>query len=184
MASCNKADNLIKLIEHPGANTTSFTQYIINQGNHYCQQTGFATSEYGELKFQVKFDSSAIYSTVVAENQYDINKLYGFSDNGGDHMQFSARIGWRWSEGALRLFGYTHNHGQMDFKEVSQVSIGAEHACSIAVSGNSYVFTVDGKSITMDRESTTESAKGYKLFPYFGGDETAPHQIRIWIKEQ
>jgi hypothetical protein len=35
----------------------------------------------------------------------------------------------------------------------------------------------------MTRESKTEKAEGYKLFPYFGGDETAPHNISIWIKE-
>ncbi len=30
--------------------------------------------------------------------------------------------------------------------------------------------------------STTPLAKGYLLYPYFGGDEVAPHDINIWIK--
>jgi hypothetical protein len=25
-------------------------------------------------------------------------------------------------------------------------------------------------------------AEGYKLWPYFGGNETAPHDIYIWMK--
>jgi hypothetical protein len=34
----------------------------------------------------------------------------------------------------------------------------------------------------MSRTAATEKAKGYRLYPYFGGDELAPHQINIWIK--
>jgi len=35
----------------------------------------------------------------------------------------------------------------------------------------------------MSRASSTATAVGYKLYPYFGGDEAAPHDINIWIKE-
>jgi hypothetical protein len=35
----------------------------------------------------------------------------------------------------------------------------------------------------MPRKSTTIKAVGYKLYPYFGGDELAPHPVSIWIKE-
>jgi hypothetical protein len=30
--------------------------------------------------------------------------------------------------------------------------------------------------------ATTPKGQGYQLYPYFGGDETAPHDINIWIK--
>jgi hypothetical protein len=36
--------------------------------------------------------------------------------------------------------------------------------------------------LTLPRTSTTPLAKGYLLYPYFGGDETAPHAIKIAIK--
>jgi hypothetical protein len=132
----------------------------------------------------VKFDSSAIYITKDAGNQYDVNKLYGFSDNGSSHQQFSARLGWRWSDNALRLFGYTYNNGQFSFEEIAKISIGLENDCAIIVSGTSYIFTVNGKTVTMPRLSEGTVATGYKLFPYFGGDEPAPHDIHIWIKEK
>ncbi len=35
----------------------------------------------------------------------------------------------------------------------------------------------------MPRASTTVKSSGYKLYPYFGGDEFAPHDVRVWIKE-
>ena len=47
-----------------------------------------------------------------------------------------------------------------------------------------YLFSVEEKSVTLPRLSTTAMAKGYRLYPYFGGDETAPHDVRIWIKEE
>jgi hypothetical protein len=30
---------------------------------------------------------------------------------------------------------------------------------------------------------STPKGKGYRLYPYFGGDETAPHDISIWVKD-
>lgn len=160
-----------------------YVKYHIASGEHYSDQSTFMAVNYKEQKFLVKFDSSAIYQTVDPANQYDINKLYGFSDNGKQHHEFSARVGWRWSDGALRLFGYIYNNSVVSYQEIGAVSIGEQHTCSIKVSGSSYIFTVDGKSITMPRESAGDAAVGYKLYPYFGGDETAPHDMTISIKE-
>ena len=62
-----------------------------------------AAVEYSERKFVVKFDSTSIYNTLIPSNQYDINKLYGFSDNDSVHHLYSARFGWRWSDQARKL---------------------------------------------------------------------------------
>jgi hypothetical protein len=136
-----------------------------------------------ELKFIARFDSSAIYQAAAPENQYDINKLYGFSDNDAPHQNFSARFGWRWSDGALRLFAYTYNNGVRHEQELGTLAIGGEANCSIKLQPEVYVFTFNGKSVSMPRQSTTVTAKGYQLYPYFGGDEPAPHNIRILIRE-
>ncbi len=163
---------------------SSFKEYIIPQGEHYATENPFKPLELSEVKFTVKFDSSAIYKTIDAGNQDDINKLWGFADNGTHHQQFSARFGWRWSGGALRLFGYTYNNGVRDSKELGTIAIGKEVHCSIKVLGEVYQFSVNGKMQTMPRLSSTEKAKGYQLYPYFGGDEAAPHEVRVWIREE
>lgn len=183
-SSCQKPvdDTLPPPVVTPDPPVT-YVQYHIARGEHYSDQSTFAPVSYKEQKFLVKFDSSAVYQTIDAANQYDINKLYGFSDNGKQHHEFSARIGWRWSDGALRLFGYIYNNTVVSYQEIGAVSIGEQHTCSIKVNGSSYIFTVDGKSITMPRESAGDMATGYKLYPYFGGDETAPHDMTIFIKE-
>ena len=52
---------------------TTFTNYTIRQGQQFCDQSTFSRVEYTELKFVVKFDSTAIYTTINPSNQYDIN---------------------------------------------------------------------------------------------------------------
>ncbi len=161
----------------------SFTQYTIKKGQQYCDKSMFNAVEYSELKFTVKFDSSAIYKTSDPSNQYDINKLYGFSDNDSAHHLYSARFGWRWSDNALRIFAYIYNNGVRDLKELGKIDIGTENNCSIKVQEGHYIFSLNNNTDTLLRTSKTIKGKGYKLYPYFGGDETAPHDITIFIKE-
>lgn len=160
-----------------------FIKYTILQGQHYCDKSVYVATKYQQLSFIVKFDSSAIYKNVQSVNQYDINKLFGFSDNNALHQAYSARFGWRWSNNALRIFAYVYNNGIRITKELATVVIGAEINCTIKVTSTNYIFILNGKETLMPRESTTVTADGYKLYPYFGGDETAPHNIFILIKE-
>lgn len=184
--SCNKELNpptgseVISSID----SSNLFLQYTIQKGQQYCDKNYFVPVQLSQLKFKVKFDSSAIYISADLANQFDINKLYGFSDNNSDHHQFSARFGWRWSNDSLRLFGYTYNNGIRDYKELATVMISSINDCSIKVEPNNYVFSLNNKIDSLPRKSATAQAIGYKLYPYFGGDETAPHEINIWINEE
>jgi len=164
--------------------STGFLRFTIKKGLQYSDSNPFTTIKYQELRFSVRFDSSARYNTQLAANQADINKLYGFSDNNAQHHQYSARFGWRWSNNALRLFGYVYNAGVRTSQEIGVINIGQTYDCKIIVTNNAYQFYIEGKKIDMPRLATTPQAVGYKLYPYFGGDETAPHDIHIWIREE
>lgn len=184
LTSCQK---VVDLITDKGTTTTattaSFTRYTIPAGQHSADKSAYKPVDVEEMRFTVRFDSSAIYQSVLGENQWDINKLYGFSDNNTDHHRFSARFGWNWREGALRLHAYVYNNGVVESRELATVAIGAETVCSIRVTGGAYLFSIDGKVVAaLPRQSTSERGKGYQLYPYFGGDEPAPHDIRIFVK--
>ena len=179
LAGCNKTGE-----EFSGTASPQFKTYLIKTGEHFADQNPYSEIETSELKFVVKFDSSATYVTSLPENQYDINKLYGFSDNDANHHQYSARIGWGWSENALRLYAYVYNAGAILSKEITQVAIGSEIQCSIEISSTNYIFKVNNSSEVLPRAATTVKAKGYRLYPYFGGDEPAPHDISIQIREK
>ena len=182
IVSCNKIAEAV--VDKTGSTTSSqFIRYTIQKGNQYCDGNTYKAVETSEMKFVVRFDSSAVYQTQSPENQYDINKLYGFSDNNAGHHQYSARFGWRWSTNALHLFAYVYNEGSVTSKELTTITIGAETNCSIKVTSTNYLFTVNGTTTQLPRTAATEKAKGYQLYPYFGGDEVAPHQINIWIKD-
>ncbi|MFL5786989.1 MAG: hypothetical protein ACJ748_02970 [Flavisolibacter sp.] len=183
LCSCNKA---VEGIINSAGNQSpyEYITYTIFKGQQFCDHNPYKSVETTEMKFYVQFDSSAVYESHLSENQYDINKLYGFSDNNMDHHKYSARIGWRWSDGALRLFAYVYNNGEVASKEITKIDIGTLVKCSIKVNGKSYLFTVNDSNIQMNRASTTEKGIGYQLYPYFGGNETAPHDIRIMIKEE
>jgi hypothetical protein len=185
LSGCQKAvDSVIeKHISSVAENNNGFIKYTIPKGQHYTTANSYKTIETSELKFVVRFDSSAIYHSLSEENQYDINKLYGFSDNNDTHHTYSARIGWSWTENQLMLYGYVYNEGKMTYKKLIAVPIGREINCSIKSINGKYQFYIDGVNVgELPRKSGTEQAKGYMLYPYFGGDETAPHDVNIWIK--
>ncbi|MDB5201723.1 MAG: hypothetical protein JWQ27_1132 [Ferruginibacter sp.] len=134
------------------------------------------------MAFVVKFDSSAIYKTLNPVNQYDINKLYGFTEGTDPHLN-SARIGWSWNDHALRLYAYAYKNGERFSKEIAITPLNKEIICKISVAPGQYSFSVDGVTEVLPRAELPVTATGYQLFPYFGGDETAPASIGIFIKE-
>jgi hypothetical protein len=178
--SCNKdLDDIVSLEPHKN----EYKTYVIKQGQQY---TGSITSEVKttELKFKVMFDSSAIYTTTDPGNQIDINKLFGFSDCGVEHHKESARFGWRWTNDSLRLFAYCYKNSVLTFHEMGTVQINNEHSCRIKIVGDKYLFDLDGKLYEMERGCSDTLGKRFRLFPFFGGDENAPHDITIKIMEE
>src|SRR5215218_9662287 len=167
--SCKKDNQALPELPDP----VGFTKYIIFNKQTDTTENNFVQVDTAALDFTVQFDRSAEYTTTDPYNQYDINKLYGFSDNGAAHHQYSARFGWRWSDGALRLFAYVYNNSQVVSEEIGIVPIGTPIRCRIAVADNQYHFYCNEWIKTIPRASTTPKGKGYLLYPYFGGDETA-----------
>ncbi len=172
--------------EHSHANeqlTDTFTTYTIPANQQFSLQNNYRTTDSSHLSFMVIFDSSCIYKTSDPINQYDINKLYGYSDCDSMHLINSARIGWRWSDDSLRLFSFVHYNGQILSKEMTTVSIGSIISCSIICDNNIYKFKVNSSYTEMPRYCNGINYRHYFLYPYFGGDEKAPHEIKIKIKE-
>ena len=183
MTACQKnlADLPAETIVKPNKDT--FVTYTILQGLHYSDQAPNIAVNYVEQKFQVLFDSSAIYQTTNPSNQGDINKLYGFSDNNQHHHNFSARFGWRWFNNQLEVFAYVYNNEMLSFKKIGNATIGQSQLYTLKIEEGNYVFSLAEQMQTLARKSTTPTAIGYKLYPYFGGNEVAPHNIKIVIEE-
>ena len=160
-----------------------FTEYIIPAGKHYSRNNSFKQLSNPELRFLVIFDSSAIYENEKPENQYDINKLYGFSDCGSQHHKNSARFGWRWNRNVIEIHAYWYNDSLRFHKLLDTVAIGQPHELALAVQPGHYIFEISNQKYFVPRHCTGSIIEGYLLYPYFGGDETAPHDIRIKIRD-
>lgn len=168
----------------PGSSEVVFKEYIIRQGQHYADgTTGYKPVSGTGMHFQVKFDSSCVYTTVDPVNQGDINKLYGFSDCETLHQENSARVGWLWNGTAIELHAYCYKNSVRSSKLLGTIKLGETKSVGIDLSGEKYVFTYEGKQTEMSRNCSGSKFNGYQLYPYFGGDETAPHQMKIYIRE-
>tara|TARA_B100001093_G_scaffold468971_1_gene489361 strand:+ start:102 stop:635 length:534 start_codon:yes stop_codon:yes gene_type:complete len=161
----------------------SMDEYIIEEGKH--SSTSRVSLVSGtSMVFDAAFDASAIYETVDPSNQADINKLMGFSDCSSHHHSNSARFGWRWYDDELQIHAYTYADGTRSYALLGSVDIDSVEPYRIEIDADRYVFTFDGATTEMDRGCSGDSLAKYQLYPYFGGDETAPHDITILINEQ
>jgi hypothetical protein len=179
--ACNKNSiDPVVANKKPG---TSYTEYLITTNQHSAKGSGLRVVSKAIMRFEVLFDSTCIYRNVIPENQYDINKLYGFSDCGSAHHQNSARVGWLWNGSAIELHAYCYVSGVRNSQLMGTLQPGQPAQISIAVQPKQYIFEWNGKKTVMNRSCDGNKVEGYQLYPYFGGDETAPHDIRVFIKD-
>jgi hypothetical protein len=156
--------------------------YLIPKGAHSAQTRALKSTKKSRIRFEASFDNSAIYATSDAKNQGDINKLFGISDCGSEHHTNSARFGWRWYKNRLEIHAYTYKNKVRQSEFIGTVELGQKATYEIRLEDEQYVFLLNDKKVTLPRACTGE-ANGYQLYPYFGGDETAPHDIKINIRE-
>lgn len=183
LLACSKDQHFVKDDSNPSIHK-GFTEYFIGKGQHYSAQSAQIVLNTPGIKCDVIFDSSAIYQNIEINNQLDVNKLIGFSDCGAGHHENSARLGWNWNGSQIVIYAYAYSGTQRIILPIDSVKIGTAFHCSVeAIEGN-YHFTVADKKVTIQRFCNSYSGSFFKLFPYFGGDETAPHDIRIYIREK
>jgi hypothetical protein len=157
----------------------TYQTYIINKGEHQSNHDFQDVITDSVISFNVIFDSTAVYKSTEDENEEDVNKLYGISDCGIMHHMNSARIGWRWLNNSLELFAYSYSNGIRSIERIGEFEINKELKCAIYCVKNKYVFEVNGQKVETKR--SCDISEHYLLYPYFGGNNVAPHKIKIKI---
>lgn len=154
--------------------------YTIRSGNHYTQnRLPMPILFLRSMSRTIVLDASCTYQSGTIENQYDVNKLFGFSEGlFNDDHQNSARIGWGYSDGALRLYAYVYCNGERLVEEIAAIEQDAPVRATIDATEGVYIFTAGGNVVTLPRKGKGR-VYGWRCFPYFGGDEPAPHTVRI-----
>ncbi len=165
-------------------------KYTIKEGKHSSKLLGFLP-HFGFtfknlISFSAKFDSNCLYDLLDSDN-WDANKLYGVSTS-YNHMIQSARIGWRCvNNETIEVLTFVHDEHKFQTPEVlGTVSPDEWFTCKILVKDKSFVFSFT-KDKTTNIILVPKKSKGwsfkYKLYPYFGGNETAPHNMSLYIKK-
>lgn len=162
-------------------------KYVIKKGKHNCKPLLKFSLVYEKwLQFRVKFTESCLYKYDDLDGQ-DINKLMGFSD-GGLHTKNSARIGWRCIDGkTIELFSFCHVNSKMIYKYMTTVNIDEQVLVNMFVNDDEYMIDVTDSNFKMTTNRVKRGTKSnfkldYLLYPYFGGDHVAPHNIEIYIE--
>ncbi len=162
--------------------------YTINASNHYANGLNFGIHQSGRTVSKVvTFHSNCAYDLGNA-NQADINKLYGFSVglfSGNDFN--SARFGWRWSmpKGKIELLAYVYVGGQRinewDVDTfMGDVGLNSQVFTEISVEPTTYMFRSVNNGVEIIKYIPRGgSGAGYNQYPYFGGNEVAPHTMTI-----
>jgi len=136
----------------------------------------------------VKFDESCRYN-LGNEDQLDVNKLVGIGYLWSHHKD-SARFGWSYNLMAdgIDLWAYCYVSGRREIKHICFCEIGKEY--HIVLNASSICYHLHA----YERYSTTclgmvtighnhNKNLQYRLGLYFGGNQKAPHQMKVKIEK-
>jgi hypothetical protein len=174
------------------AATLPDTTFLIRAGQHEDSTPGsiaafcFGTHMDRTLSFQVLFPASAAYVTVDAANQLDWNKVMGITTL--LIQRNSIRLGWRWlpPEGKFELGFYGYLKGQRIMQPLVKVLPGAWTDVTLEMHRDRLVAEAGGV-----RHEARGNLGLSMFFPtptwvlktaYFGGDETAPHDMQVFVR--
>ena len=161
-----------------------FRVYTIPAGEH-SSGSFLNHPDNSKITFQFKLDESAYYESEIPENQYDVNKIYGMSDFGLRHQKYSIRLGWRYINNELQLCWLRHEEGRHSSATIKTIEPDVIYNATIDIKTFYYVIVIDNDTTFVRRrpEGNWGLLRRYYLYPYFGGNEYAPHDITIKIKE-
>ena len=167
-------------------------KFTIAKGKHsalieFCPHFGIT-----EMERTVIFSDSCLYVDKSGEN--DWNKVFGFSY--GNHHKNSIRVGWRCSKpNKLSLGLYYYINGKRNHFAVKEIKTNTPYTVKLKVTQSDISiavskfneptqiiyakYKVEPKFGTMFTKLTPKW--GYYLYPYFGGQEKAPYDMKIRI---
>jgi hypothetical protein len=153
---------------HACTTDEDFRVFVILKGDHFSSGRGLVFSN--TMYFRVYIDSSWVYE---GENHW--NKLIGLSD-AIDHHRNSNRLAWRCENGKIRFAHYCYQDGQrviVPFTRSYEPGIWVE---GYLRNKGAYLVGLGNEKSSLKR---TGKMVSHALFPYFGGQQTAPHDMQF-----
>ena len=161
-----------------------YKPFNIKKGSHY---SGFRFKplwKKKDFRIEVVFTDECAYPSFGDVDDFDINKLYGIS--WGMHHTNSYRIGWRSDQnGGIILSDYYYVNGERKYNDICTVPTNRNVTIDFTEDsdriGKTTINTlkIHGESVV---EINNKCKWGYTLFPFFGGNKSAPNDMEILLK--
>jgi len=164
--------------------------YPIKKGNHYASISIFDRLfnigwKVKQISVSFKLSKECWWAPARNSDDYDLNKLVGISYGINDHSN-SVRFAWAPDfdhNGVINIYGYVYDQlssGHVS-KPIVAVNVEEVNSGTIKVSGNQYILTVGTTTISMDNTHGDPNLC-FRLYPYFGGNNTAPCDMVIGLE--
>ena len=135
--------------------------------------------------YRVRFESNVPYRTRDAGNQNDWNKLVGISTSRIHHN--SIRLGWRWNPNRDRveLGFYGYLRGDRTFRKIAEVRTGQWIDVELVLDPNRLSVRAGSgyHEVVGDLGLNGLTSTWALVTAYFGGDEKAPHDMNITVRD-
>jgi len=164
--------------------------YLIKKGNHYANVSLFQRLfsvgwNIHQMSVNFKFAKECWWAPPRNSDDNDLNKLCGIGYGLSLH-QNSVRFAWVpdfTKPGIINIYGYTYdeNTSGHSSKFIAPVTVDEVHTGLIKSINNQYMLMVGITTIYMDNVHS-DSGLSYRLFPYFGGNNTAPCDMVVGLE--
>lgn len=161
----------------------NFKKYILKKGKH---RSGFFANfhiKLFKLKYEICFSKNCIYNFGDIDD-FDINKLFGISL--GFHHKNSIRFGWNIDKDLIAIHSYCYKNGERFMNKLISIPTETIHTFEININNDYYelkIFNQNKNIIGWSKICKQKTINwGYLLFPYFGGNKCAPHDMEIKMK--
>ena len=136
------------------------------------------------VKFQFYFNETGRYISRKPENQEAINKLIGFADGTLRHHKNSFRVGWNYDphNDRFRVYAYVYKDGERVEKLLGYTEPYKDNTVIVKCLYAHYQVTFNNTMYIIPRSKNIKCKYKHMLWPYFGGEETAPHAIPVFLK--
>lgn len=141
-----------------------------------------------ELHYFIQFDFSCKYN-LQNNDQYDINKIIGigyFDWFWPPHHVNSARFGWNYNikTDRIDIYSYCYINKERKCNYLCSFDFNTKYELILNITQNSYIFNVviNNQTITYTINKTHNKKLSFILDPYFGGNETAPNNMFLYLQ--
>lgn len=162
--------------------------YTVEKSKH-SSGLGFWPQFFKQKMFRkFKFDKNCEYD-LMSVDQYDINKLFGFGQL--YHEKNSCRLGWTWNldKKKMEIHAYCHVNTTRVTEWICDVDLDKWYIGEIWLENGNYYFRVldEDKTDVLGYTQIQYAFSlniGYLLKPYFGGNQVAPHEMKIYLENE